>query len=125
MEKPEQEIKKKVDASYKDSVEKEKKRPEKVIIEEKKSAEDYVLPGINFPMFVTSIGMQAMMSLGEVENPLTKKKEENLDHAKYSIDTLLMLKEKTKGNLDSEEGKVLEELIYQLQMKYIEKNKFR
>jgi hypothetical protein len=54
-----------------------------------------------------------------VENPLTKKKEKNLAMAKLTIDILGILKDKTKGNLECEEEKLLEELIYDLKMNYV------
>lgn len=123
-------VKKKVDDSYKEAVKKEKGKQEKKVSEESEeesakgeAEEGQELPEVNFPMFISSLGMQAMMSLGEVENPMTKKKEVNLEQAKYFVDILKMLKDKTEGNLNSEEQKVVDDLIYQLQMKYVEKSK--
>ena len=78
---------------------------------------------VNFMMFITSLSMQAMMSLGIYPNPVTKKEEKNLDAAKYTIDTIAMLQEKTKGNLSSEESRLIDNILYDLRMKYIEANK--
>lgn len=123
-------VKKKVDSSYKEAVKKEKEKQEKKVSEESEgetseggTGKKQEIPEVNFPMFISSLGMQAMMSLGEVENPMTKKKEVNLEQAKYFVDTLKILKDKTEGNLNSDEQKVLDDLIYQLQMKYVEKTK--
>jgi len=78
---------------------------------------------VNFVMFITSLSMQAMMSLGLYPNPATKKEEKNLDAAKYTIDTITMLQEKTKGNLTSEESRLIDNILYDLRMKYIEASK--
>lgn len=61
----------------------------------------------------------ALQHLGLVENPIAKKKEKNLPMAKLTIDTLHILKDKTKGNLDPEEEKLFEGLLYDLKMKYL------
>jgi hypothetical protein len=62
----------------------------------------------------------AMMLLGKVENPVTKKTEVNLEHAKYTIDMLDMLEIKTKGNLSEYENKFLGEVIRELKLNYVE-----
>ena len=69
-------------------------------------------------MLVSSLSMQAIIFLGEIDNPITHKKEENLDQAKYIIDTLALLKEKTKGNLTGNEANVLDSVLYELRVKY-------
>ena len=66
----------------------------------------------------------AWQSLGKIPNPATGKIEKNLDMAEQIIEILQMLKEKTKGNLTSEEEKVLNSAISDLQLNYVdEKNK--
>jgi len=65
--------------------------------------------------------LQASIGLGQVPNPNTNKTEEDLPQAKFLIDTLGMLKEKTKGNLTPEEINFLENLLYELRMSYISK----
>ena len=79
--------------------------------------------GGDFTFFITSLSMQALISLGEIPNPVDNKKEQNLDHARYAIDTLDMIKKKTKNNLSPEEGKVLDDILYSLRMKYLELSK--
>ncbi len=59
--------------------------------------------------------------MGDLADPITGKKEENLPAVKQTIDILIMLREKTKNNLDAEESKMIEQLIYELQMKYMAK----
>ena len=60
------------------------------------------------------------MALGQIENPLTKKKETDLNQARYTIDILRILKDKTKGNLTEAEDKHLQNALYNLQMSYVQ-----
>ncbi len=76
---------------------------------------------LNFSTFVLSLTSSAFYHLGDIPDPVTGKKEENLPAVKQTIDILIMLKEKTKNNLDAEEAKLMEQLIYELQMKYVAK----
>jgi len=82
-------------------------------------------PEINFSTFVFSLSTSALIYLGEMDNPVTQKKEEDYNLAKQNIDILSILEERTKGNLDPNEAKLLESLLYDLRMKYIEKVKHR
>jgi len=75
---------------------------------------------INFLNLATSIYLACWQQLGKVANQLTGKIEKNLEHAKYSIDTLVMLRDKTKGNLNEEEEKTLHEMIANLQLNYVD-----
>lgn len=73
-----------------------------------------------FTDFLSSLGMQAMMALGLVEHPMTHRKEQDLGQAKYLIDTLELLQQKTAGNLTREEQTALEELLYGLRLRFVE-----
>jgi hypothetical protein len=122
------ELKKKVDESWKERAEKEKaaveKTPKQESKEPKEEEDGYELPPEpNFGLFVYNMGMQGLMFLGEIENPVTKRKEKNLTQAKYIIDIIEMLKEKTKGNLTGEEANLIEELLYNLRLKFVAANK--
>ena len=75
---------------------------------------------MNFLNYLSSLAYQAMVFLGEIPNPMTNMPETNVEQAKFIIDTLLMLREKTKGNLTKKENDILNTSIYQLQMKYVE-----
>jgi len=57
--------------------------------------------------------------LGEIEDPFAQKLVKNLPLAKQTIDLIGMLKEKTKGNLTSEEEKIIEYVLYDLRMRYV------
>lgn len=74
----------------------------------------------SFSNLVLMLVAGALQSLGIVENPISKKKEINIEMAKHTIDTLEMLREKTKGNLDDSEKKLLEGLLHDLRLKYLE-----
>ena len=62
----------------------------------------------------------AIMSMGKLKHPVTDKIERNLELAKISIDTLDMLKIKTKGNLSEYEVKFLDEVIRELKLNYVD-----
>jgi hypothetical protein len=70
-----------------------------------------------------SLTSSAFYHLGDIADPETGKTETNLPAVQQTIDMLLMLKEKTQGNLNEEEAKLLEQLIYELQMKFVQKSK--
>ncbi len=81
---------------------------------------------IGVDMFLQLIyGLQSSgwMMLGKIVNPMTGKPEKNLEAAKSTIDTLEMIKDKTKGNLTDEESRALETVISQLQVNYVEETK--
>ena len=77
-------------------------------------------PQLDFFNYVGSLGFQAMIFLGEVPNPITNKEEKNLKQAKFLIDTLVLIKEKTMGNLTKEEGELINGSIYELQRRFVE-----
>ncbi len=112
-------LNKNVDESWKQSVEKEKAGAGS----EGHSAEAEKGIEVNFILFISGLMMEGLIALGEVEHPVTKKKEPNLLHSKFIIDTLDMLKEKTKNNLTKEEGEALDAVLYELRMRYVAKTK--
>ena len=78
---------------------------------------------IDFSTFVFSLTSSAFYNLGDMPDPMTGKTETNLPAVQQTIDMLNMLKEKTKGNLTDEEAKLMDQMIYELQMKYVEKTR--
>jgi hypothetical protein len=85
----------------------------------RRTAEDVPLPGGDFQLFVQKLAYQALMTLGVVENPLTKKRDTNLAHAQMVIDDLMMLREKTQGNLKPEESQHLTQVVGELQRHFV------
>ena len=73
-----------------------------------------------FLQLVMGLQSSAWMLLGKIQNPLSGKIEKNLEAAKATIDTLVMLREKTKGNLSKTEIGLLDSAIQQLQLNYVE-----
>jgi hypothetical protein len=78
-------------------------------------------PPIDFPSYILSYYTQGLVLLGEVPNPYTNKKEEDVEAARHTIDILSMLEQKTKGNLGTEEEQLLESVLYELRMKFMAK----
>ena len=75
---------------------------------------------INFINYISSLAFQALIFLGELPNPLDDSKiEKNLPQAKFLIDTLVMIREKTKNNLSPEEENLISATVYELQMKFV------
>jgi len=73
-----------------------------------------------FIEFVMMHAQNAALFLGQIPNPKTGEGEVNLDLARMFIDQLAMIQEKTRGNLTSEEAKVLSNALSNLQMAYVE-----
>ena len=112
-------VQKKVDESWKDSVAKEKGSSSAGAPEpaEQESA---------FSYFLSTLGMQALAALGELEDPATGgPARPNLPQAKYLIDTLQLLEEKSRNNRTPEEESMLQNLLYELRMKFVQKNAAR
>jgi hypothetical protein len=78
-----------------------------------------VLPEVNFSYFLISLSSSALLHLGEISDPLTGEKKKDLPIAKHTIDTIAMLREKTKGNLTDEEQKALDGILADLRWRYV------
>ena len=75
---------------------------------------------VMFYQLILSMQASAMQHLGKVASQLTGKIERNLDAAKYSIDLLEMLQRKTDGNLTDDEKKMLDHVLYELRLNYVD-----
>lgn len=109
-----QESQEKINQDWQSQIDKEKQ-------EAKTKDQAYHEP--TFSLFLSSVGMQAMIALGKLENPLTKKMDVNLEQARFLIDTLGVIQEKTKGNLTPEEEKALADYLFNLRIMYVEAKK--
>jgi hypothetical protein len=78
------------------------------------------LPEPSLKTFVSGLAGQVLINLGLFDNPLTGKRETNLEQAKYSIDLLQILNDKMQGNLTDEEAKLISAILYDLRMRYVE-----
>jgi hypothetical protein len=80
---------------------------------------EQALPPAGFDILVNSFATQAMLAMGLVKHP-NAKHHVNLELAKFNIDLLAVLEEKTKGNLSQEEQEMLNQVLYQLRMMFVE-----
>lgn len=74
----------------------------------------------SFSVLTMSIASSAAMALGLAPDPQTNEVHKDKNMAKFNIDLLLMLKEKTKGNLSGDEDRFLDSVIADLQMKFLQ-----
>ena len=80
-------------------------------------------PGVDFSTFVLSLSHSALVQLGDAPHPDTQTIEADLEAARRTIDLLTMMEEKTKGNLTGEEERLLAQLLYDLRMRCVAKEK--
>lgn len=77
------------------------------------------MPEVTFAALVMSLSTSTLYHLGEIPDPATGKTTKDLTLAKHSIDTLDLLRKKTKGNLNEEEKGLLENVLYDLRLRYV------
>jgi len=141
----EESTKKRVDESWKEQVEREKHKPaassaakgtspaagstsgpdapsQPAHARETAGASEEEMPQARFDLFVSGMAMEAFIALGDIPHPATRKQAANLPHAKYLIDLLGLLEEKTRGNTTAEEQRLLGDALYQLRMRYLTKS---
>lgn len=78
-----------------------------------------VMPEVSFISFILSLNTTALFHLGEIPHPETGQKVLDVELARHAIDTLAMLEQKTKGNLNSEEQELISRMVYELKMRFI------
>lgn len=81
------------------------------------------LPTIDFATFILSLSHSALMHLGEAPHPDDNRVEVELPLAKQTIDLLILLEEKTKGNLTGDEERLMTQILFDLRMRYVERSK--
>jgi hypothetical protein len=86
---------------------------------EKKSATNQ-LPPPSFSLLIATFASQATVAFGHVPNPIDGKTEVRLDLAKHAIDMLTIVEQKTKGNLAPDEAAMLDSVLHQLRLAYVE-----
>jgi hypothetical protein len=80
------------------------------------------LPEVTFSALIFSFSSSALVHLGEIPEPGTQTTRVDLPMAKQVIDTLGLLQQKTKGNLDSDEDQFLNSVLYDLRLRYLQKS---
>jgi hypothetical protein len=81
------------------------------------------LPPVDFHTFILSLGSSALLHLGELDAPDGRESRPDLRMAKHTIDIIGMLQEKTRGNLSPPEDRLLESLLYDLRLRFVERGK--
>lgn len=109
---------KKVDEEWKAQVARDKERMSRKAAERPQS-EEQPLPPATFASFIASLAAQTLIQLGEIENPVSGKRQVDVAGAQYSIDLLSMLKDKSKGNLTQEEERQLDGALFDLRMRFV------
>ena len=125
----EERIRKKVDESWKEQAEREKQVVSQDTagpsIPQPRDAgltSPEGLPQARFDLFISGLAMEALIALGDMPHPTTRKQSVQLPHARYLIDLLGVLEQKTAGNLTADEDKMFKETLYQLRMRYLAKS---
>lgn len=83
-------------------------------------AQSAAAPEINFSAFLMSLSTEALVHLGEMPDPASGQQRHDLTMAQQLIDILGMLRDKTRGNLDHDEQALLDAILFDLRMKYVE-----
>jgi len=78
------------------------------------------MKSILFTQLVMSFQASAMQQMGKIKNPFTDTIERNLSQAQLSIDMLAMLQDRTRGNLTPEEARLIEHVLFELRINYVD-----
>lgn len=78
-----------------------------------------VMPEVTFSAFVISLNTSILFHLGEIADPETGQVVKNIELARHAIDTLVVLEQKTKGNLTEEESELLKNILYDVKMRFV------
>ena len=91
--------------------------------EAKGTEQEETLPVVDFATFVVSLSHSALTHLGDAPDLEDGNVRRNLPLAKQTIDLLGLLEEKTRGNLDGDEERLLTQVLFDLRMRYLELSK--
>ena len=110
-----------VDDDWKAQAQAEKERlSQKVEKEAAEGPRERELPPADFAGLVNSLVSNILFALGGFEDPNTKRRYLDIPLARHYIDLLAVLEEKTKGNLDDEDKKLLDSALYETRMQYVQ-----
>ena len=110
---------KKSDSNWKERAKAEREQLQKEV-EDKKEKFAGELPEPGFIFILSSYVTQAYIALGQIENPSTGQKEKDIKAAKFFIDLIEVLKEKTEGNLDETEEKSIDSVLAELRLHFVQ-----
>jgi hypothetical protein len=83
-------------------------------------AESLALGPVDFATHILSLASSAMIALGKMPSPDAGGLAPDLDAARHLIDVLGVLQDKTRGNLDESETRLLQSLLYDLRVSYVD-----
>ncbi len=78
-----------------------------------------VMPEVTFSAFIMSLNTSVLYHLGEIADPVSGKKILSLDPARHGIDTLMLIQDKTKGNLNPDEEEMLKNILYDVKLRFV------
>jgi hypothetical protein len=78
------------------------------------------MPEVTFSAFVMSLNTTVLFHMGEIADPASGKRVVDLELARHGIDTLVLIQEKTQGNLSADEGEMLKNILYDLQIRFVQ-----
>ena len=81
---------------------------------------DMPMPPASLELLLTTLATEALMAMGQIPHPASGKVEVQRNQAKYLIDLIDVLREKTKGNLSPGEQQLIESMLHQLRMVFVE-----
>ena len=111
-----------IDEDWKEQARREKEMLAEALEKEQQARRGPMQPA-SFAVLAISLATQASIGLGDIEHRITKKCEPNLDEAKFHIDMLEILEQKTKGNLTPEEAQLMQGFLFDLRMRFVDKAK--
>lgn len=88
--------------------------------EDSSEATDPPMPPASFEMLLTTLATEALIALGQVPHPVTGKVEVKRNQAKFLIDTVDVLRQKTAGNLSNSEQQVIDSLLHQMRLVFVQ-----
>lgn len=108
-----------IDEDWKSQVEAERDAAESEPTDQAGAETERTMPPANLELLAHSMAAQAVVSLGIAPDPMTGKAQVDLPTAKFHVDMLAVLEEKTAGNRTPDEEKVLSEALHELRMLYV------
>ena len=114
-----------IDEDWKSQVEAEREQAEKAksapaANEESSEATDPPMPPASFELLLTTLATEALVALGQVPHPVTGKTQAHRNQAKFLIDTVDVLRQKTAGNLTTSEQQVIDSLLHQMRLIFVQ-----
>lgn len=109
-----------IDEDWKEEAQREKEALAAAAEVERKRGDSLPPEAASFSALISGLATQALVGLGEIEHPFLRRKQVDLNEARFHIDMLEMLQVKTQGNLTDQEKRLLDNLLFDLRMRFVE-----